>query len=448
MRRTVRSEQKPRTEDFTAEQAMELEGRRIHELTHSIAAEMALDWRDEEEAGCADARASARRAPATSGVHSGNTPPSSSKLDDFKNWIGAEDWFEVNFYVNWKNWNELKSRLDKAKENALVKDAPEGWNEIWFWGGRASLEPGGARLGKKNKGPYMAYKLAYEELNILIADRELAHKTLPSVNVCISGCGCLYPGAATCYKKAVYMIEELGGTIIRNVISRVDLCLDLPEVPIKRFAAAFFEGRYISRSRNDNAYVPNKGTGSITLYFGSSPLQCRIYDKKAEIEQKPNPTKNLCMRLYRWQTRKMPSAATRIEFELRRETLKKRGMDSVEDYYAKRADLIDYLTHDWLRFTTDKVDRENKNQSKAKTLPLWKNVQKAFKNWTGEPPGKLLEPLPKEQADVRNLIKQAVGVCKTAAEYQGKNLKSIEDLIEYVKISTSAYGIKLKPQAG
>ena len=56
------------------------------------------------------------------------------------------------------------------------------------------------------------------------------------------------------------------------------------------------------------------------------------------------------------------------------------------------------------------------------------------------------DPLPSEQADVRNLIKQLLGIGQTAAGFQGKELKTVEDLAEYVKASSSAYGIQLKPK--
>jgi len=45
------------------------------------------------------------------------------------------------------------------------------------------------------------------------------------------------------------------------------------------------------------------------------------------------------------------------------------------------------LTYDWLWFTANKVDRGSKNQFKARMLPLWNQVRKAFKRWAGEPPG-------------------------------------------------------------
>jgi len=170
----------------------------------------------------------------------------------------------------------------------------------------------------------------------------------------------------------------------------------------------------------------------------------RIYEKKAEVKLKANPLKNLCMRVYRWHCKEMPSCATRVEFEMRRDALKERGIDAVEDYYAKRADLVAYLTYGWLRFTANKVDRENKNQSKARTLPLWNRVRKAFKAWAGNPTGEPLTPLDKEQADVKNLLKQLMGVGQTAAKYQGQKIETIEELLAYIGSSTLKYGLKPK----
>lgn len=203
---------------------------------------------------------------------------------------------------------------------------------------------------------------------------------------------------------------------------------------------AFLEERYICRAVSKSRH---SGTG-VTVSIGKSPLMCRIYDKKAEVALKANPHKNLCMRVYRWRCNEMPAAATRVEFELRRDALKERGIDTVEDYYSKRADLVAYLTYDWLRFTANPVDRENKNQSKARMHPLWNQVRKAFKNWAGSPLGLPLEPLPKEKADVRNLLKQLLGVGQAAARFQGKEIRTVAELLEYVKASTLDYGLSIK----
>jgi len=393
----------------------------------------------EEGTGSTAARVSAHRAPVASGVQSSNTPPSSSKLDEMEKWTGAEDWLEWSLYVDWKDWRNLNRRLKKAKELAACEGAPPELCRIPFMGGTADVEPSGARKGGK-KGPYYAYKLEYEELAVFIAERETPHKTLPSVVIRADGMACLYPGARECYEKATRMIEALGGTITRNRLSRVDICLDMPGVGIEPFDRAFLEERYICRAVHKSRH---SGTG-VTVSIGKAPIMCRIYDKLAEVELKANPHKRLCMMVYRWKDNFLPLAAIRVEYELHREALKDRGIDSVEDYYKKRADLIHYLTHDWLRFTANPVDRENKNQSKARTLPLWNKVRKAFKRWAGEPPGLSLEPLPKEKANVRNLIKQALGVAQAAAGFQGKELKTTKALLRYIRQTAADYGIQPK----
>lgn len=420
------------------EQAVEQAERRLEAQIGSTAADGLAESREAAAAECTAARASAHRASADAGVQSSNTPPSSSKHDEIENWVGAEDWLEWVLYVQWMDWENLNGCLKRAKEKAAIEKCPPHWDEIRFDGGTATVSPTGARLGGKS-GPYFAYKLEYDELIVLIAERETPHKNFPSVVIRADGDACLSIGAQEAYAKATRMIKALSGTIIRNRLSRVDICLDMPEVDIEPFDRAFLEERYICRAV---AKARHSGTG-VTIAIGKSPLMCRIYDKLAEVELKANPYKQLCMVFYRWGG-VMPSAATRVEFELRREALKERGIDTVEDYYTKRADLVAYLTYDWLRFTVNKVDRENKNQSKARTLRLWNKVRKAFKRWTGEPAGQSLEPLPKARANVRNLLKQTIGVARTAAGYQGETPVDLEELLDYIRKTAQDYGIRLK----
>lgn len=435
-KRTTRQIKDP---DEIFEQEIERYEQKIEARIDSIAEGNRNEYEAKAEAGCTAARASAHRAPVAAGVQLSNTPPSSSKLDGMDSWVGAEDWLEYCLYIQWSNWRKLRERLEKAKEYAGMENAPAELFQIPFFGGHATVAPSGAREGKAG----FAYRLFLDELIVLIADREEPHKTFPSVMVRITGTACLDSGAHECYKDAERMIKALKGTIIRNTLSRVDICLDMPEVSVEEFYKPSVEKRFVCQARKVRAITPIEGEDGITLYFGKPPLQCRIYDKLAEIEGGSNPHTKLCMSFYRWGG-VIPEAATRVEFELRRKAIKERGIDSVEDYFAKRADLIHYLTTKWLRFTANKVDRKNKNQSKAQTLPLWNQVRKAFKNWAGEPPGLSLAPLPKEQADVRNLIKQLLGVGQTAAGYNGKEIETVGELLAYIEASTSKYGIKPK----
>jgi len=315
MSKPKRTTKTPQDADEILEQAMERFEQRLEDQIDSIAVDDTTDCELTADVGCTAPRASAGRAPAAAGVQLSNTPPSSSKLDEIDSWIGAEDWLEWSLYIEWQEWEKLNKRLKKAKEYAAMEGAPPELTQILFMGGRAAVGPSGVREGKAG----FAYKLSYDEITVLIAEREEPHKTFPSVMVRIPGAACLYPGANDCYEKATRMIKALGGTVVRNRLSRVDICLDMPGVSLQEFYKPFSEDRYICRSRNDCAYKPQKGDGGITLYFGKPPLQCRIYDKLKEVEKKDNPHTKLCMRFYRWGG--MPETATRVEFELRREAV-------------------------------------------------------------------------------------------------------------------------------
>jgi hypothetical protein len=75
---------------------------------------------------------------------------------------------------------------------------------------------------------------------------------------------------------------------------------------------------------------------------------------------------------------------------------------------------------------------------------IWNKVRKAFKRWAGEPPGRSLEPLLKEKANVRNRMKQALGVAQAAARFQGKEIADREGLIAYMNEAVVDYGIRPK----
>jgi hypothetical protein len=61
--------------------------------------------------------------------------------------------------------------------------------------------------------------------------------------------------------------------------------------------------------------------------------------------------------------------------------LKQAGIDTVEEYQAKRGALFAYLTEDWFRLTRDQVDRTN--SSRARVWSMWERVSAAFAEWTG-----------------------------------------------------------------
>ena len=131
------------------------------------------------------------------------------------------------------------------------------------------------------------------------------------------------------------------------------------------------------------------------------------------VNGKPNRHDLLSLMKHRRWGGTVPSHATRVEFRLRRDALKRFGIDSPDDYFDKRGDLVHHLCDKAFRFTDGPVDR--RNTTRAQILPLWLDVAQGFANWAGQPLGMPLLPLPKRPANVSHLILQAYGLVKRIA---------------------------------
>jgi len=340
-----------------------------------------------------------------------NTPPQASKTKEKTgDTTGGEDWLEMSVCVDWgANYVSLHKGLRFAKEAAQdERMAREGGDLVAFGEWAMIVAPGGASCGV-----YFAFRLAGHGVVVLLQDRQKPKAEVGNVIVRFDGTACLQWGGFGCLERARALLVAMGGLIIKEKLSRVDMALDVSGVGMEAFDAAYREERHIMQAKKRRRIEEN---GAITLYFGKAPLMLRIYDKAAEIRESCDETKRFLMLLHRWQTG-IPKQAIRVEFELRREALKERGIDTPDDYFLKRADLAAYLCSEWVRFTASAVDRDN--TVRAAVLPHWQAVADGFKRWTGERKGLPLMPLEPGQVDVRQLEKQGVGALLTALVLSG-----------------------------
>ena len=364
------------------------------------------------------------------GGDTSNTPPQTShhSYNDIPAMPGSEDWLEWSWSIDWgSNWVKLRRTLDQLKRRAAENNGrPEDGrtDTIDLLGTPAIVSPGGARLGKGIKGPFMPWRFTWQGMVFLVADQAEQHRTRPSVVVRADGSSCLAERAEVLWDRAGTLIASLGGDIVKERLTRVDPCLDIPGQSIVPFLEAYREGRYITRAKDHCVNQGNRGT---TIYIGASP-KLRIYDKLAEVMNRGGGVKLAQMVFQRW-GRQTPKAAIRVEFEIGRKPLTDRGIDSVRDYFDRRQDLVHYFTHDWVRFTDQVPDRTH--TSRARLMPLWVQVQDGFQAWTGRPVGLPLEPLPKETVDVSMLIKSAAGLLMSAAARQGQAVQHADDLLRY-----------------
>lgn len=245
-----------------------------------------------------------------------------------------------------------------------------------------------------------------------------------------SGDPCLRYGALDTLKFARSVLMSLGCEIDEDKLSRVDLCLDLPGVAPDIFVRAAREGRYISQAR----IYREIESSSHTVILGKDPLSLSIYNRLAVVKRKPNSPELLHLMKHRRWGGTVPKHATRVEFRLRRDALKRFGIDSPDDYFQRRGDLVRHLCQKAFRFTDRRVDRNN--TTRAKVLPLWLDIANGFASWAGQPVGAPLKPLPKKPVNVSYLVKQAHGLVKRIARELGLTPIPFRDFDSIMQIQT------------
>lgn len=343
-----------------------------------------------------------------------NTPPQPRHAS---RWSGGEDWLSCGIQTAWSNWPQLRAQLASVKASAgnrgrihekAISQTRLGTYEI-------DMSPAGLELGELGKGPYMAYRFACEGLTFLIEDCPSPRDNRCNVRFTAPGMACLQRGGLGCLDLARDIVRQAGGEIDLEVLSRVDMCVDLPGVGMDPFWDAASEKRYVTSSkiRSDIEHY------SRTLRFGQRPTSLSIYDKLRQVRSAQDSDLHDIMVARRWGG-VVPRRAIRVEFSLGREKLKEYGVGSPDDYFRLRGALVDHLCTRWFRFTAGPVDRCN--TSRAGTLPLWEQVHAAFAAWAGEPNGEVLEPLPPGAVDVEHLVRQSYGLAKSIARHRGMKI--------------------------
>lgn len=406
------------------------------------------------------------------GVTISNTPPQNlhelpadpaAALED--RLTGGEDWFELMLYLRWDpaRLEEVSEHLDAVKES-VAEGKGDGWtHSLPGSGGLWKVEPHGCRLGDARKGPILRWKFSRDGIVFGLTRRPDPHKTLPSGFVRMTGDVLIAHGdAQALWLQVKEWFREMGAEVVTAKVSRVDMCVDLPNVRVEDFVDAYHADQFITRTKRSRQHAKHvdHGAQDITLEdeedaektipveayrsgrkwtglrFGAG-TQCRIYDKLAECR---DLAKRAWLAKRRWGG--MPDDATRVEFQLRRSfltaekckpeddgKLDRPVIDTVEDYFAHRAELADYLCSKWLKFFEPGFDP--RQPSRGTTLAIWQRVAEDFKTWTGDPRPRRFLPMQRSKMPVEDLVKQAKGCMESAAARCGLFVEKADDLFYF-----------------
>ena len=166
-------------------------------------------------------------------------------------------------------------------------------------------------------------------------------------------------GAKALHERFLAWAESVGLHVVKpEGLSRVDFSFDyyLPTVD-------FTEDAFVSLSAKDARY---REDGKLqTLSFGKGDVVLRFYDKVAEIAQQSE-------KVWLFDLWGRASDVWRIEWQIRKDILRRFGIRTFADLDDSQGDLLRYVAHE---HDTLRVPSADSNRSRWPLHPLWVDLQ-------------------------------------------------------------------------
>lgn len=360
-----------------------------------------------------------------------NTPPS-NPTPDLQ--TGGEDYLDVALYLHHQDFLALAARLDRARESAERKQRGD---ELTIAGRRHLVRPYSTATGTSAKRMWYRWALqAQNGLQLSLMKMPGAHATVPNGLLTAKSTQLMAIGLEGVWRQLLETLDDLKIRLVRHKISRIDACADLPGVRTKRLQQPFQDHCFVCRARKGRDFGAEEmllhldgstymlGRDLTGFSLGSGSCKVRVYDKTTQALGKAEIWALLYAHRYPPETK----YATRVEYMLRRSRLKLSGIETIEDWLAKRADVVRYFCEDWFRMTTEPV--EPKHADRSQTHPLWEHVQQRFAAWAGAPTGMQLKPLPKAEVNAQALLQQLIGLGVTIAARERMPIDSNEAFLQ------------------
>ena len=301
-------------------------------------------------------------------------------------------WFSESFF----------QKLQKAKEQAIEEERDLPF-KVHYFGERDNQD--WECLVKPHGTAGYEWLLIGKDFSMKIGNW-MKPTTRPSVMVEIHSETLWRMGPEKAVKAVRWIIVAAGGKIVKDKVSRVDLCADTL-MPVELWTRDL-EDYLVSRAGYTATHKQDRQLEGFSV--GKGQVSLRVYDKLREIKRASKKTWFFDI----WDLEEPGEAfrVIRVEYQLRREALKECGIDQVPDLFAKLLKLWAYCTVSWARY----ADHPERHTTKRKDLPWWEVVKGAFSE------GQKVTPLIREKsccAEEKQLYAQAFGML-TALEDLGQ----------------------------
>ncbi len=219
------------------------------------------------------------------------------------------------------------------------------------------IEIGGVEFFLQPYGTGSGYPFLIENEDMSI---EFGEFNDPSFYVTYRSIALWHKGAAALHQQFVDWSERLGFIAAKDEsLSRVDFTFDyfVPEID-------FTEDDFLSLSAKDSQHRKDRQVQ--TFSFGKGDVMLRVYNKVAEINEKSQKTWFFDL----WGG--VLENVWRIEWQVRKEPLRRFGIRRFADLFDGQGDILRYLSQE---HTTLRRPSEDSNRSRWPLHPLWASLQ-------------------------------------------------------------------------
>lgn len=338
---------------------------------------------------------------------------------------GGIDYFEwstsVTFDPGWLNL--LVNELRESKERCQKEQKADEWITLL---GCADVRCHRNGITRGNgHGTHYPFQISYSAITIGFGDWNASDRPHDNLYVCLKGRECLLLGGWEAYLEVQNLIEKLGGEVKREILSRVDLCLDVSNLAASELQKAVEKRQFITTMGTVVPYVElveGKKTG---FSAGKRPRRLICYDKREQLMGK-------CDQLYveAWIQKRfageVPDSACRIEAQLSRVYLKQFGIDTPADLKKNATALFSRFLLDQFRLVDQRIKKGERNHGRAKVLTIWKDLAAAAEQVFGQMDHPLVR-VDRTRVDPRRLIKQGIGCLRNALLQKGEKIESVHD---------------------
>jgi|GEM_PF-6923444 len=213
------------------------------------------------------------------------------------------------------------------------------------------------------------------------------------------------------WRQLIQEVDEAFPVQLDQVLlSRVDFAIDvevedMPEID---------KLEYTTRAKYNRRDSSPSGR---TYYFGRRPFTLRIYDKTGELTRSGRMD-----RLQEYQEfTGLKERVCRVEFELRRDALRKKGIATAADLISGYQSVACNLVTNWFYIPKKKITRKTNEYH-----PFWAQVVSSVGNYDPLP------PVPHKPANADHIVRAAMGMFRAAYASETAALADEKAFLEFV----------------